>query len=341
MITRKTIYAFVSQLLSNNETDTDDQFVAYISYNGRIWKDEKDFPPGVQERLEMQNNPHIYNFKIRENATYVQTGNIVVQAKSHEEAVELAVNGKYDHLGDNKIDYDEEKVLSRTVIDPENDKEWATKDFSQKGSELESLADIAHTAGAMGYYGGDSRQDMQDFITWSKEFESKWEGHQWGIDEGPDYIDAIDAFCEEKMNPQRVVIETLSVEVLNDENPDLSYLDQWERSENQQERQYHKQNQKRKAEYGDTWHCMGIRAKAEIKLPRQVQGQNGMETVYRLQTVTSGGLWGVESDSGDIHLNSIAREEFEELKNDLEQLKVNLSSWDAKVKEAMKEVVWS
>lgn len=76
-------------------------------------------------------------------------------------------------------------------------------------SLMEAVADIAQQAGHAGYYGGDSRQDIADFIEWAKEFEAKWQGHKWGEDEGPEYIEAIDEFCVEKMGIEKDVTYVL------------------------------------------------------------------------------------------------------------------------------------
>ena len=54
------------------------------------------------------------------------------------------------------------------------------------------------------------------------------------------------------------------------------------------------------------WCFMGMRAEAEV--------QTGSDVVQR---ITSGGLWGIESDSGKDHFESIAREELAQLKDEL------------------------
>lgn len=59
------------------------------------------------------------------------------------------------------------------------------------------------------------------------------------------------------------------------------------------------------------WCFIGIRAEAEISL------SNRLETT---QTITSGGLWGIESDSGTPHLESIEQEELADLKTQLKAL---------------------
>lgn len=66
-------------------------------------------------------------------------------------------------------------------------------------SFAEALADISYIAGTKGFYGGNSREDIANFITWAEEFEQINKGVEWGISENPDYIDAITEFTEKKI----------------------------------------------------------------------------------------------------------------------------------------------
>lgn len=66
-------------------------------------------------------------------------------------------------------------------------------------SLCEAVADIAYAAGVKKYYGGDSRADIAQFISWAEEFEKKHKGVEWGVGDAPDYIDTIDAFLESKL----------------------------------------------------------------------------------------------------------------------------------------------
>ena len=67
---------------------------------------------------------------------------------------------------------------------------------AQQYSLLEATADIAQTAGHMGYYSGDSRADVAQFITWAKEFEAANAGQDWT---DKDYIETIDNFTDAKL----------------------------------------------------------------------------------------------------------------------------------------------
>jgi len=57
------------------------------------------------------------------------------------------------------------------------------------------------------------------------------------------------------------------------------------------------------------WCYLGIMAKAVVSIPC-----NGNSR--RLETLTSGGLWGIESDSGE-YLDEVAQEQLEDLKSHL------------------------
>jgi len=59
------------------------------------------------------------------------------------------------------------------------------------------------------------------------------------------------------------------------------------------------------------WNMEGIRAKAKVLL-----STDGGKT-WKSHTISSGGLWGVESDSGNDYKNDIFREEREELAKQL------------------------
>ena len=91
---------------------------------------------------------------------------------------------------------------------------------------------------------------------------------------------------------------TIEAEVLIDEHPDTSWLEG-------------------EPYWADRWaaykrgefHFIGIRAKADIVVNETIQ------------TITSGGLWGVESDSNQEHLDDIAKEEIDEVRDILKALR--------------------
>ena len=55
------------------------------------------------------------------------------------------------------------------------------------------------------------------------------------------------------------------------------------------------------------WCCLGIIAKAKVVLAGEV-----------IQTIRSGGLWGIESDSGEDYLGSVEEDELANLRKQLE-----------------------
>ncbi len=57
------------------------------------------------------------------------------------------------------------------------------------------------------------------------------------------------------------------------------------------------------------WHYLGIIAKAEVQL-----------TSDSVQTLHSGGLWGIESDSGKEHFKEVAAEELASLRTELDAI---------------------
>ena len=63
----------------------------------------------------------------------------------------------------------------------------------------------------------------------------------------------------------------------------------------------------------DAWCFIGVIAKCEVNVP----DANGSWTI---QTIHSGGLWGIESDSGEKYLNEVGQEQLSELSDQLEAL---------------------
>ena len=61
---------------------------------------------------------------------------------------------------------------------------------------LETLADISYICGQRGFFSGDSRQDIAEFIRWAREFEAIHEDTDW---DEIDYHDTIEAFAQNKL----------------------------------------------------------------------------------------------------------------------------------------------
>ena len=105
-------------------------------------------------------------------------------------------------------------------------------------------------------------------------------------------------------------IESISCQQIFDVDGDISWLQQYDiNSKDSEERKYALQDKKRlEAYYNDEWYFIGIQAVAEIRI-------NGIS-----QTISSGGLYGIESDSGDEYLDEVFEEQKEELKDNLLEL---------------------
>jgi hypothetical protein len=77
------------------------------------------------------------------------------------------------------------------------------------------------------------------------------------------------------------------------------------------------------------WRYIGIRAEAEILLP------SGDASI--VQEITSGGLWGIESDSDDAYLTPIESEQLAELREQLQAVGFSKRAISAAVKNATHE----
>jgi len=109
------------------------------------------------------------------------------------------------------------------------------------------------------------------------------------------------------MKTQKTKIESIKVQWIDDDDPDLSWLDQ---TNDEMGAGFEEMAERRKESYGLTWHMIGCVAKAEVSYPIG----NGSK---RLETLTSGGLWGIESDSDDAYLKEIASDQMQELSDHL------------------------
>lgn len=98
-------------------------------------------------------------------------------------------------------------------------------------------------------------------------------------------------------------IHLVTVKHLVDSDPDTSYLEQ-------------EGFEDRLAEFrNDEFAFIGIMAEAELRIP---QGSEPYPAI--IQTITSGGLWGIESDSDKAYLAGIEQEQLAELRDQLKAL---------------------
>lgn len=98
-------------------------------------------------------------------------------------------------------------------------------------------------------------------------------------------------------------IHSVTVKHLVDSDPDTSYLEQ----EGFEDRLAQFRN--------DEFSFVGIIAEAEV----DIKGQSN-SNFYIVQRISSGGLWGIESDSDKAYLAEIAQEQLMELRDQLKAL---------------------
>lgn len=107
-------------------------------------------------------------------------------------------------------------------------------------------------------------------------------------------------------------IDKIIIERIYDEDPETSYLEQVGFEDRLE--QYK----------NDSFSFLGIRAKATILIP--------MGNHYLIQEITSGGLWGIESDSDESYFEEVAKEELSALSEALLQLGFNKKQINAAIK---------
>jgi len=106
-----------------------------------------------------------------------------------------------------------------------------------------------------------------------------------------------------KLNHSRAVLNQIYIKHIPDEDPDLSFLE----TDYQEDR-------KRLKNYGESWNMIGIKAYCTIYIPF------GNGSYFLIQTLESGGLWGIESDSSKEYLEEIEKEQIEELREIMNKL---------------------
>ena len=130
-------------------------------------------------------------------------------------------------------------------------------------------------------------------------------------------------------------IESVKINWIIDEYPDLSWLEteledgkilsscrytQKDYDNNpEQVENWIRQDTQRLREYGQYWCMYGCMAESVVSYPISKQGDR------RLETLTSGGLWGIESDSDESYKTEVAKEQLEDLKSHLKQFNIKIS----------------
>ena len=139
-------------------------------------------------------------------------------------------------------------------------------------------------------------------------------------------------------------IESIQIKYITEDQPDLSWLGDYSDTpaEHHIDRQkrgdmgrnelryfnlgcgeldYLEQDYARFEDYNNGgWCCIGIIAEATVLCSDQNNGG-------RLETLSSGGLWGIESDSGD-YLNTVADDELADLREHLALFGIHCSDQD-------------
>ena len=119
-------------------------------------------------------------------------------------------------------------------------------------------------------------------------------------------------------------IDKFEIQWILDESPDLSWLEQ---SDEEMGDGFEKRSKQRLESYGDEWVMMGCVARASVSYPL-----NGSDASYnhpdyrRLESLTSGGLWGIESDSSDEYRLEVESGQRAELIDHLQAFGVDTSS---------------
>ena len=108
-------------------------------------------------------------------------------------------------------------------------------------------------------------------------------------------------------------------------NPSFNYVDKHGKlvdgNTAEEVRKYVRQDYERMESLnrGD-WCYIGIRAEAEVGIEGKEPSRRYHFEGWTMQTISSGGLWGIESDSGNDYLQSVEQEELSELRAQLKEL---------------------
>jgi len=110
-------------------------------------------------------------------------------------------------------------------------------------------------------------------------------------------------------------VQSIHVRVMPDEDPDTSYLDQDEFED------------RREAYQRGEFSFVGVRAEAQVVIEGIVQ------------TLTSGGMWGIESDSDEAYIEDVALEEYDNLRDILKAVGVSTAEVPVGTRETIKPLI--
>jgi len=83
--------------------------------------------------------------------------------------------------------------------------------------------------------------------------------------------------------------------------------------------------------YGNSWEMMGIIAEAEIYIPHK----GYQPPSWQIQKITSGGLWGIETDSDKSYIKSVEEGQIDELKDNLKALGISEREFQKALREGI------
>jgi len=124
--------------------------------------------------------------------------------------------------------------------------------------------------------------------------------------------------------PHLAYIERVYVEVVADEDPDLSHLtqDYVEVADLDERERYLAQDRERVAAYErDEWSMVGVRLVGEVTWDREGHIDSPLE-------LRSAGVWGIESDSGRDYALETGREQEDDLRSQFEALRFSKEEID-------------
>lgn len=115
--------------------------------------------------------------------------------------------------------------------------------------------------------------------------------------------------------PGNVRIDSVKIEWLNDDDPDLSWLEQ---SDEEMGEGFEAHAKTRLESYGQSWNMLGCTAKAQVSY----EIFNGSR---RIEWLTSGGLWGIESDMDEATKREYEAEQLEDLASHLNHFGITIN----------------
>ena len=132
-------------------------------------------------------------------------------------------------------------------------------------------------------------------------------------------------------------LDSVRIRWERDESPDLSFLDV---SVADYEAQgivhaaavaYARQDRARRADHGCSWWMTGCTAEACVSYPLQRWAQWTTKNDRRLEWFSSGGVWGIESDSDPGYKLEVEAQELNDLRSHLSMFGVDVTNFDAVV----------